>query len=78
MLTRLPGWCLFAIPLFSMPSYLPTTASTMNYGSVVFVAGLLASAIFYAVSGRKYYHGPAGGDLQDVGQLTPEHSPPNY
>lgn len=71
----IPGWCLFAIPLFSMPSALPVTASGMNYASVVFVFGLLASALWYAISGRKYYHGPADGDLQrSVGELPPQYS----
>lgn len=46
----------------------------MNYGSVVFVAGLGASALWYVISGRKYYHGPAGGDLQAAGELSPQHS----
>jgi hypothetical protein len=41
-----------------MPSYLPTTATTMNYASVVFVAGVAVSAIYYVVWGRKNYKGP--------------------
>lgn len=57
-----------------MPAALPVTAESMNYGSVVFVAGLAASALWYAISGRKYYHGPAGGDLQTAGELSPQHS----
>lgn len=76
VLIQAAGWALFAIPLFSMPSYLPIDASGMNYGSVVFVFGLAASAVWYAISGRKYYHGPAGGDLQaaTAGELSPQHS----
>ena len=57
-----------------MPSALPVSATSMNYGSVVFVAGLGASALWYVISGRKYYHGPAGGDLQAAGELSPQHS----
>lgn len=59
-----------------MPAALPLeTAASMNYGSVVFVAGLTASALWYIISGRKYYHGPAGGDLQAAtGELSPQHS----
>lgn len=52
------GWCLFITPLFSMPSYLPTTADTMNYASVVFVGGVTISAVWYFVWGRKNYQGP--------------------
>jgi hypothetical protein len=41
-----------------MPSYLPVTAVTMNYASVVFVAFVLISAAWYVVWGRKHYAGP--------------------
>lgn len=76
LLTNLTGWCAFAIPLFSMPSALPVTETSMNYASVVFVAGVVASAVWYAISGRKYYHGPAGGDVHITdGDLTSQQSP---
>lgn len=41
-----------------MPSYIPTTAGTMNYASAVFVGGTLISGIWYFVWGRKNYKGP--------------------
>lgn len=52
------AWCLFAIPLFSMPSALPVTLSSMNYASVVFVGGLAISFAWYYIRGRKSYSGP--------------------
>lgn len=52
------AWCLFAIPLFSMPSALPVDASSMNYCSVVFVFGLGISLLWYYVWGKKHYNGP--------------------
>nr|POE92424.1 choline transport protein [Quercus suber] len=52
------GWCLLAIPLFSMPSTLPVTLDAMNYASAVFVGGLLTSVLWYVLWGRKYYYGP--------------------
>ncbi|KIV94588.1 hypothetical protein PV10_02341 [Exophiala mesophila] len=52
------AWCLFIVPLFSMPAYLPTTADTMNYASVVFVGGVTVSAAWYFIWGRANYQGP--------------------
>ncbi|EGP82673.1 unnamed protein product [Zymoseptoria tritici ST99CH_3D1] len=52
------AWCAFAIPLFCMPSFLPITKELMNYASVVFVAGIAASALSYVFYGRTHYSGP--------------------
>jgi len=41
-----------------MPSALPVSLTSMNYASVVFVAGVAFAGIWYAISGRKTYHGP--------------------
>ncbi|KAF2758158.1 amino acid transporter [Pseudovirgaria hyperparasitica] len=61
------AWSLLAIPLFCMPSYLPVSAQTMNYASVVFVAFLLISALWYVVWGKRNYQGPP---IQDEDQVT--------
>jgi len=53
------AWCLFAIPLFSMPSALPVNLSSMNYASVVFVGGIAIAFAWYYIHGRKVYSGPA-------------------
>ncbi|CAK4030913.1 amino acid permease [Lecanosticta acicola] len=58
------GWCLFAIPLFSMPSALPVDAESMNYCSVVFVGGLTISFVWYYAGGRKNYNGPTMDDAE--------------
>lgn len=52
------AWCLFAIPLFSMPSGLPVTLNGMNYASAVFVGGVAISALSYFLYGKKHYSGP--------------------
>lgn len=52
------AWTILITPLFSMPSYLPTSPGTMNYGSAVFLGGTLISLIYYWAWGRKNYHGP--------------------
>jgi hypothetical protein len=41
-----------------MPAALPVTTDNMNYASIVFVAGVLFSGLWYAVRGRKTYQGP--------------------
>lgn len=52
------AWIALAIPLFCMPSTIPTSLENMNYASVVFVAGIGFSAVWYAIRGRKTYEGP--------------------
>ncbi|KAF5009689.1 hypothetical protein FDECE_4098 [Fusarium decemcellulare] len=51
-------WSLLAIPLFCMPSFLPVTASTVNYASVVFVGFVLVATFWYWVWGYRKYQGP--------------------
>merc|ERR1711939_386938 len=56
------AWSILITPLFSFPFFNPVTAETMNYASVVFVGGTLASIIWYLVWGRKHYRGPPTQD----------------
>ncbi|KAF4951722.1 hypothetical protein FSARC_12845 [Fusarium sarcochroum] len=51
-------WSALAIPLFCMPSYLPVTAGTANYASVVFVGSVTVAIVWYWVWGYKNYQGP--------------------
>ncbi|KAG8855588.1 hypothetical protein FRB96_006782 [Tulasnella sp. 330] len=51
-------WIAFAVVLFTMPTAIPVTASTMNYASVVFAAFTMISAIWYVIWGRANYKGP--------------------
>jgi amino acid transporter len=52
------GWTLFVCIILSLPTVLPTTATTMNY-CVVLVAGVMAlSGLWYAVRARHTYVGP--------------------
>jgi len=52
-------WVLFETVLFSMPAVIPVTETSMNYASVVFVAFGLFSGLWYLISGRHHYVGPA-------------------
>ncbi|OCK87995.1 amino acid transporter [Cenococcum geophilum 1.58] len=52
------AWSLLAIPLFCMPSYLPVTATSMNYASVVFAAFFIIASGWYFIWGRTNYAGP--------------------
>ncbi|KAF7720081.1 Uncharacterized protein PECH_008045 [Penicillium ucsense] len=56
------AWIVFELVLFSMPTALPVTASSMNYASVVFVGFMVISAVWYAVYARKHYKGPPETD----------------
>ncbi|KAF3902522.1 hypothetical protein ABW21_db0204684 [Orbilia brochopaga] len=52
------AWTLLIIPLFCMPSYIPTTSILMNYASVVFFGFTVISAAWYIIWGKKNYQGP--------------------
>ncbi|KAJ5714241.1 uncharacterized protein N7483_011422 [Penicillium malachiteum] len=56
------AWIAFELVLFSMPTALPVTATSMNYASVVFVGFMAISAIWYLVYARKHYKGPPESD----------------
>lgn len=75
------GWCLLAVPLFSMPTSATVTKDTMNYASVVFVGFVSVSGIWYLVWGQKNYIGPVLDTPEDPAdslyetQMTEEVSP---
>ncbi|KAK6354807.1 hypothetical protein TWF696_003940 [Orbilia brochopaga] len=52
------AWTLLIIPLFCMPSYIPTTLVLMNYASVVFFGFTVISAAWYIIWGKNNYQGP--------------------
>ena len=51
-------WILLAMVLFTMPTSIPTTPSSMNYASVLFVFFAAVSVIWYVLWGRKHFKGP--------------------
>jgi amino acid permease (GABA permease) len=52
-------WILLAIVIFTMPTSIPVTPSSMNYASVLFVFFGGVSVIWYLLWGRKHFTGPA-------------------
>ncbi|KAI0321326.1 APC amino acid permease [Amylostereum chailletii] len=52
-------WVLFVSVIFSIPTVLPVTKDTMNYASVITGGVVILSLIWYFISGRRHYHGPA-------------------
>lgn len=56
------AWITFEVFLFSMPSQLPVTPSTMNYASVVWVGFGVIAAVWYLIHARKVYKGPPESD----------------
>ncbi|KAI1853984.1 hypothetical protein JX266_001125 [Neoarthrinium moseri] len=55
-------WICFEIVLFSMPTVLPVTETSMNYAIVVFLGFMALSAVWYGVHARKVYKGPPESD----------------
>jgi amino acid permease (GABA permease) len=51
-------WILLAIVLFTMPTAIPVTPSSMNYASVLFVFFAGVSVLWYIVWGRTHFTGP--------------------
>ncbi|RKF65900.1 Amino-acid permease BAT1 [Erysiphe neolycopersici] len=52
-------WIMFAMFLFSLPTTIPTSTTSMNYASAVFAAFALVSFLYYIIQGRKSYTGPS-------------------
>jgi amino acid transporter len=63
-------WIAFETVLFSMPTAIPVTDSTMNYAIVVFVGFMALSAVWYAVYAHKGMIVPRKGDLNKTVLLT--------
>ncbi|KAI1813041.1 amino acid transporter [Poronia punctata] len=55
-------WILFELVLFSLPTVLPVTGSSMNYAIVVFAGFMTLSAVWYSIGARKVYRGPPESD----------------
>ncbi|CAF4047470.1 unnamed protein product [Adineta steineri] len=51
-------WIILAIVIFTMPTAIPVTPSSMNYASVLFVFFGGISVLWYIVWGRKHFTGP--------------------
>jgi hypothetical protein len=51
-------WTLFVSIIFILPTVRPVTAQTMNYASVFLAFILGSAALYWYISGRKFYHGP--------------------
>lgn len=52
------AWILFDLVLFSMPTAIPVTPTSMNYASVVLVGFLAMALLWYLAYARKVYKGP--------------------
>lgn len=56
------AWIGFELVLFSMPTALPVTATSMNYASVVLVGFMAIAAVWYGMYSRKSYKGPPASE----------------
>lgn len=60
-------WTLFIATILCFPTYLPTTAQTMNYASVIFGGVLTLALTWYIFDAHKYYKGPQGNVGRHLG-----------
>ncbi|KAF9784694.1 APC amino acid permease [Thelephora terrestris] len=51
-------WTLFVSVLFSLPTYFPVTKDNMNYASVITIAVISSSLVWYFSGARLHYKGP--------------------
>lgn len=51
-------WTGFVSIIFVMPTVMPATGSNMNYAAAFLIGILIAAAIYWFISGRKFYTGP--------------------
>ncbi|CAF1661341.1 unnamed protein product [Rotaria magnacalcarata] len=61
-------WIPLAIILFTMPTVIPVTPSSMNYASVLFVFFGGVSVLWYVINGRKHFTGPHVPTLDEFGK----------
>jgi amino acid permease (GABA permease) len=68
-------WTLFVSIIFILPTVRPVTPTTMNYASAFLVLILGFAALFWYISGRKYYTGPvveAQAEDERSSNVTPD------
>ncbi|KAL9579287.1 MAG: hypothetical protein Q9212_005196 [Teloschistes hypoglaucus] len=77
-------WTLFVTIIFILPTVRPVGGDTMNYAIVFLAAILVFAAIFWYLTGKKFYTGPlieadidenASGDLKDGSGSSGEYAP---
>ncbi|KAG8951009.1 hypothetical protein FRC04_006870 [Tulasnella sp. 424] len=61
-------WTMFIAIILCFPTYLPTTAQTMNYASVIFGGVLTLALTWYILDAHKYYKGPQGNVGRHLGE----------
>ncbi|KAG8999112.1 hypothetical protein FRB90_012161, partial [Tulasnella sp. 427] len=62
------AWTSFIAIILCFPTYLPTTAQTMNYASVIFGGVLTLALTWYVLDAHKYYKGPQGNVGRHLGE----------
>ncbi|KAG9037141.1 hypothetical protein FRB95_006695 [Tulasnella sp. JGI-2019a] len=66
------SWTSFIAVILCFPTYLPTTAQTMNYAGVIFAGVLSLALTWYMLSAHKHYHGPQGNLMTRMGATEEE------
>lgn len=60
----------FVCVVSNLPTVTPVTSENMNYTSAATGAVMLLSLVFWVMTGRKKFTGPAHGDLVDTSRLA--------
>ena len=69
-------WIAFEMVLFSMPTALPVTSTTMNYASVVLVGFGAIAAVWYVVHSRKCKYHSSDYSIWIADNILAYHGPP--
>ncbi|KAG9318384.1 APC amino acid permease [Chiua virens] len=68
-------WTIFICVMFSLPTLLPVTVTTMNYAAPVTVGVLAITGFWYMLGAHRHYHGPPSGPSSGPGpELDAEHN----
>ena len=70
------SWIAFEMVLFSMPTALPVTPTTMNYASVVLVGFGAIAAVWYVVRSRKCKYRGSHYSIRIADNMIAYHGPP--
>jgi len=64
------SWTLFVAVIFSLPNIIPVTPQNMNYASVITAGVIILALVWYILSARKHYKGPASNLDSKGGQAS--------
>ncbi|KAJ3380527.1 hypothetical protein HDU84_005769, partial [Entophlyctis sp. JEL0112] len=55
-----------------LPTDFPVTPTTLNYAPVIFAIWMIICVVYWVLSGRKWFKGPAGGVVAEATKSSPD------